>query len=226
MSNGNIEIDGEVNAGWNSYYDPEKHGTMSETVHGTSEDDLHSEETISLPSEVDTADVTDTQVRIIETAVIHPNSSTKEVAELADVSDSYVKNTLRDNCPEWYDTTFKSKTNVDSSGNTKGVDRDEILTFLQENNGASIKELCEEFNIADNTVQYHLGKIGDKITKKQGVEGYHHMANVYYPVETTEKEGQSGTQEISDLVVAIDAMKATAENEETINALEVVESYL
>ena len=226
----NVTIDGEVDARFTSYFDPQEHGQMSETIAATSDDDLHSEETISLPNEVNTDNITDTQKKIIETAVMHPNSSTAKVSELADVSDSYVKNTLRDNCPEWYDNTFKT-TNTDNSTQPKGLERSDMLSYIRENNGASIQELSEEFDIAGNTVQYHLGKLGGSVTSQKGVDGYHHSARVYYPVDsssdTTESEiSEEERSDHTDLEVAIEAMKATAQNEETVTALEVVEEYL
>lgn len=59
-----------------------------------------------LPEEVDADDLTDTQERIIRTAVRNPEFSTTDVERVADVSTGYSSLVLRDKCPNWYAEVF------------------------------------------------------------------------------------------------------------------------
>lgn len=86
------------------------------TVGGTTEDDLGSETTSLLPSEVDEGELTGMQESILEAAIMRPTASKVEVAADAGVSHQYVA----DICGRWLpDHPAAPDPGEDESGQTR-----------------------------------------------------------------------------------------------------------
>jgi hypothetical protein len=239
------EIDGEISAGWQSYWgDKQKdHQTMSETVSATTDDDLHSEETVTLPEEVDEDGLTLAEKNIIEAAVVNQTMSTERLANRIEKDRSYVEDVLRETCPEWYNDVFKPATEYGDMDTPDNVTA-EIRSYIRSNNGVTRSDITTALDISDSTFYNHIDDVRG-IRGETGVNGYHGRTKVYYaddggetvditpvgddePAESfgDELEDLSVESDYSELQAVIAGIKATAEHEETVKALEVVEGYL
>lgn len=104
----NISVEGEIDAGFSSYYDPEEHGNMAQTVAGTTEDDLNDELTEVLPGDVEPEDLTDKQRTVLEEAVSNPYQSATAIDEKIG-STQYANKILKQKAPEFYENIFKPR---------------------------------------------------------------------------------------------------------------------
>jgi len=103
----NIDIDGEIDAGFTSYWNPEEHGQMDKTVSGTTEEDKGEEKTVAIPKEVNLDDLTDLQEHIIRVAAKNPHLSSTDVADRVSCHHTYPRQFLQDKCQNWYENVFK-----------------------------------------------------------------------------------------------------------------------
>lgn len=87
MSADNVEVRGEIDAGWTSYWDKDEHGNP---VGGSSPDEDGEIATEIIPSGIDPEDLTDKQRAIVEAVVMNPTASSKTVAEQAGATNQYV----------------------------------------------------------------------------------------------------------------------------------------
>lgn len=181
---GKMDIDGEVDARWQSYYDPEKHGTktMSETIAGTTEDDKHSEKTITWPEEVEPDSLTDKQRKAFELALQNPKRSCESIDDELN-SIKYSSEVFRTKAPEWYENVFKPQTEGKSPGKS-GVklDREAVKEALAELGQASASELKSELGYSHSAVRSGLDALN--VDVETGVDGYHGNAKVYSLQET------------------------------------------
>jgi len=167
----NVEIDGEIDASFSSYWDPEKHGQMNKTIGGTTEDDKHDELTEILPSDIDPADLTDKQKTVLEEAVSNPFQTAGDIDDTIG-STQYANKILKDKAPEFYENVFKPR------GNSRGGRK----------KGTQDENTDSETNMSDTT-------------------------------DKTEHDSD-------DLETVLEAIKATAQEQETIDALNHLEKYL
>lgn len=104
-TNSNVDVEGEIDAGWSSYGVPSQKG---ETVAASSDDDKGDVETEFWPSHINPDDLTDKQRNAIRLALEDPTRSANEIDELID-SNQYANTILRDKLPEWYEDVFKAQ---------------------------------------------------------------------------------------------------------------------
>jgi len=286
----NVTIDGELDATFTSYFDPEKHGQMSQTDNGTtvwaSDDDEQSGEmnTNWWPSEVEAEpeDLNENQLSVIRFCVFNDaeSMSFKEISEKAtpDMSRAYANNVLKTYWPEKRaDISPKSdETRNRSAPSGKAIESSEELESLRKGllNGDTTSEHAEKYNIARNTIgeyargvhtngieencnipplewdtdkneyvaskeenqqevcQQSVDELADTMSVRELTEALAKATNS--SVEEIEAEAdsidiqppQEATKVNDGLEIALRAMKATAQHEETIDALEVVERYL
>ncbi len=107
-----IEVNGEVDASWSSYYDAEENGTQ--TVSGTTEDDGGEVEFEFLPSDVDPDDLSTARKRALKVAAMHRPDSLSQLAEMSGVSRLTCRRALRDHAPDLYTDVRDSSADPDS----------------------------------------------------------------------------------------------------------------
>jgi len=146
--NDNVDVDGELDIGYSSYWNSEEHGTMSKTVSGTTEDDKGEQTIETIPKEVTIDDLTDLQERVIREAAKNPDLSTSDVAERAGCSVDYPKSTLRDKCPNWYENVFKERGNSKKLGRPRKDSTDSQEDSVEQSQEVSDSELPPEVETA------------------------------------------------------------------------------
>jgi len=104
---GNVTVEGEIDAGFGSYWDPEKHG---QTVDATPKEESGTMNTDFWPDHIDPEEMTDKQRNVLEIAFQKPTLSAVEIDERIG-SNQYANQILRDKVPEWYEDVFKGKGN-------------------------------------------------------------------------------------------------------------------
>ncbi len=162
----NVSVDGEIDVGFTSYFDPDKHG---QTVGGTTEDDLHDEDTVAIPGHIDLDDLSPLQRDIIEAFFSNPSASKSTIEDISGASESWIDMTLGqcDVDPEWEKRAELRGEEIEIRDNSPELDalyHDEewlrnayVKADLTQ---ADIEELCD---IANATVNNWLKKFN--ITK-------------------------------------------------------------
>jgi len=140
MSNeSNVTVKGEVDAGFSSYYDPSKHGTMSNgtTVAASDDGETGSIEFDNWPSEApDPESLTDKQRKTIEVAVSNPTLTTTKIDERVG-STGYANKVLMQKVPEWYNNVFKEHGGSGRNSETKNK------TSTEEDTTAGVDEYTD-----------------------------------------------------------------------------------
>lgn len=96
--NDKVKVNGEIDAGWSSYY--------GETIDATNTDEK--QETAEIwPSEFNPDDATELQRETVFAAVMHASECTDKIGNRIGKDGGYVRATLKRKCPEWYQETFK-----------------------------------------------------------------------------------------------------------------------
>jgi hypothetical protein len=114
----NVEVKGELDAGWTSYYDSNEHGHMSETIDGTTDDDKGKELTDILPSDIDPDDLTDQQQTVLEAAISNPYQAATDIDKIVG-SKNYTYQVLQNKAPEFYENVFKKRGTSPKGGYTE-----------------------------------------------------------------------------------------------------------
>jgi len=281
-----INVEGSVDAAWNSYYRSEKHGdTMSETVDVHDSEGTGSVENEYIPREVDAESLTERQEAIIKAATTNPNRTCGEIGEKLGYDQSGVSRVLRKKAPHWYKNIFKEK-GASSQGEDArqrgGYNTREMLSVVHNKGAAKASEVADVVGCTPKTARKKLTDAadGDEIRIEKGYKDYSGQARVF--VSERSENGTDGSHDVSaedecegmdsaslsvtepetvemewqeeptdqgegtftegdkealnelfgesvatdELQAVIEAMKATATNEETVNALCVVEDYL
>lgn len=182
-----VNVEGEIDAGFTSYGVPsQKEG---ETVDATEKGEGGREVASLLPDEApDPEDMTDKQLRVFKCASLHPEYSSRQVAESVgiEVSGSSVRRILKDLAPEWYDDKFVNRgksTDPAPDGERKKPTRTDMTVeeALEELGGqATSKEVADAMGQSKFTAHGKLRDAeGDTVEAHQAVEGYHNRTKVY-----------------------------------------------
>lgn len=182
-----VDVEGEIDAGWTSYWgDSDKHG---KTVDATARGEDGRDSANLIPSEVDDPEsLTERQQRVIEAAVLNQERSTTEIAEVLDMADGNVRNVLSRKVPEWYQNTFKPQGQSQKVGQyDKSKSADPVYTDMTVNEAvdalggqATGDEVADELGQAKNTVMNKLNDAeGDTLNSHVAVEGYHNRTKVW-----------------------------------------------
>lgn len=149
---GNVEIDGQVDGRFTSYYDADKHGAAAkgETVAGTTADDEGEVTMDHWPSAVDAdpEDLTETQERIIRAAARYPDAHPNDLADAADCHRVTVYSALREKWPERYDQLTASTPSLGESGFESGLSEREVRDLRRRLlDGETARDLTDEFGV-------------------------------------------------------------------------------
>lgn len=215
--NENVEVEGEIDARFTSYWPPENTNIdMSETVDATPKEAQGTEEMELLPEEVDEDDLNDRQERLIKTAVLNQDKNTSEVAEQLDEPGGYVRTTLRNKVPEWYETTFKNESKY-YSGKRNVVSDSEIESVVREHGPMSVTELMEHFDLSRHQMNVRLDGTG--LETRTNVDGYHNRAKVAFPPEdSADEDTESGSE------TTVSAVKSEDVNESDPSVIAEIET--
>lgn len=226
-----IEISGEINAGWTSYYDPDIHGPMhqnndSETVDVAESDGGDTGGEVStdfIPNEVENpTDLSETKQEILKLAGSNPNRTAASIDDQLGTS-QYANKVLSKECPEWYENVFKAKgtsprSNRDNSGKS-------------EDTSQAASEGGKEPNMKTETVEFVQEDTAGETPDNSEWDKFSDDANTSSDSEHFSEGDKRALQSLfstdkAELQAGIDAMKSVATHEETIKALEWVEQYL
>lgn len=183
----NINVEGKIDAGYTSYYDPEKH---KEAVAGTPKEDEGEVAIDVLPNEIEASELSSRQEEIITTAVLNAEKSSSAIDNMLDLPAGSTGTCLRRKIPDWYNSNFSSsgqgtsnegtdETTDERAGHTTekdlfsriegilddGIGRSdlndgqmEVLDKCVEQMDKSTNEISEQFDRSQSSVTYILRK--------------------------------------------------------------------
>lgn len=229
MSQGNIDVDGEVDAGWDSYGVPEQN--EGETVGGTTEEDFNEISTTAIPEEARGEDLDDQTVNIIEQAVINVDESLKGVAEQTDVSDYTVQKTLSRVVPEWYENTFKQSGRSVQGRDYSDVDHsvelmdpvtdEEIVEFVEQNEPVYEQELVDASELTSGTAWKRLESLetdGELVSRYEKLDESRPGPDrrYFYIADSDEVEEQKHSEEVQELIDELEGEDEPVQVEEEV----------
>jgi G:T/U-mismatch repair DNA glycosylase len=215
-----INVEGSVDAAWNSYYRSEKHGdTMSETVDVHDSEGTGSVENEYIPREVDAESLTERQEAIIKAATTNPNRTCGEIGEKLGYDQSGVSRVLRKKAPHWYKNIFKEK-GASSQGEDArqrgGYNTREMLSVVHNKGAAKASEVADVVGCTPKTTRKKLTDAadGDEIRIENGYKDYHGRAQVF--VSERDTEDSNGSDESVDEVEPTDNATLSVTEPETV----------
>ena len=204
----NVKVDGEINAGWTSYFGD------GETIRGTTEDDLGDEETDWYPNHVNPDELTKSQRAVIRQLYTNPRASQGAVADKAGVSKATVRNTIQ---KYNLDVDWAARAEArgepgqaehiraasdDSSQNQENagkLDVDEVRRRLLD--GATTKELADEYGVNSSTIsQTATGKRRTETDSEIGPIEYDFSEGRYVRKSDSDDEDDSSDIDPEDSV--------------------------
>lgn len=104
-----VDVDGEVDAGWKSYFDPEEHGNTVDVVDSEGNGSVSNSE---IPNHINPEELTDKQLAIIKSAARFPNYGINRIAKTVGTSKSYSYNVIQEH---WSDRIQDQPDNLPDS---------------------------------------------------------------------------------------------------------------
>lgn len=221
---GNVEVDGEIDAGWTSYYDG------GETVEVTP-DDAGEENFILLPDEVEGKELTERQTTIIREAVANPECTLQDIADLEESwSASSVRGTMIKKCPEWYERVFSSsgQSKNSTSGNDFLITDDEIVQMADEINGLTANDIMEEVGMTRSSALDRLNDLEESgiLTYETGVDGFHSNEKVFFLADLSNEEIGQVEEENEDVGEETQTVEEAVSQEFAQDTMEIPTSFV
>lgn len=227
-----ISIDGEIDAGWTSYYDPNEHGTMNSnndkkkdetrTVSVTDADGGENSGDISssmFPDEIDNPqELTERQREVILCAVQNPDVGYRQIAAMT----GYTKpdTVMKNKCPEWYEEHFKDGVTSQTDGKEeRQKNRREVKKIIKSSGRVKKADLVTKSGLSRKTVTSITQNMENNGLIEMSFGGNRQQERVYEWVGENDAgcESEESKQKEKD---APDPIEVPEEEEESENELE------
>lgn len=192
-----------------------------ETVAGTSKDDLHEENTIAVPSFVDTTEYDAEQLEMIEKAILNPEMMLKNLCDeygfryqkassfLAKFRRKY-KRQLK-NAELWDAVTYGTNQYTDTDEKEyEEDDREKVKEYFKENTDAGARDAINALDIEPMDLSTISGLKSAALSQLEDEKEQQDAAT-----ENEQPAGEAVLISIKDLIDRVDALEATVKDMQT-----------